>query len=100
MEKEHHHHAIGLGCIERAPHGVPGGARVTECIPGGHLQHAGERQPGRRGDGRGAGEDGRERDGRRVRVTLGDPQRGQGYPYHAAVLAWLADFRDVLLGAR
>jgi hypothetical protein len=27
MEKEHHHHAIGLGCIERAPHGVPGGAR-------------------------------------------------------------------------
>jgi hypothetical protein len=35
-----------------------------------------------------------------VRVTLGDPQRRQSHPYLAAVLAWLADFRDVLLGAR
>ena len=67
--------------------------------PGRSPPAAGVRQPGRRGHGCGAGKDRRERDGRRVRVVLGDPQRGQGHAYLAAGPAWLADFRDVLLGA-
>ena len=67
---------MGLARIERAPHGVPGSGRVTECVTGDRLQQAGERQPGRRGDGYGAGQDRRQRGGGRVRVILGDPQRG------------------------
>jgi hypothetical protein len=43
MDKEGRENPIGLGCIERAPHGVPGGGRVTECVPGDRLQQAGVR---------------------------------------------------------
>src|SRR5690242_6865601 len=98
MEQEDHQRTIGRGYLERAPQGVPGG-RVTECVPGDRLQQPGERQPARRGGVYVASQDRRERSGGGVRVTLGDPQRGQGHAYHAAGPALLADFRDVLLGA-
>jgi hypothetical protein len=43
MEKEDRERTIGLGYIERAPHGVPGGGRVTEGVSGDRLQQAGVR---------------------------------------------------------
>jgi hypothetical protein len=43
MQKEGRERAIGPGYIERAPHGVPGGGPVTECVPGDRLQQAGVR---------------------------------------------------------
>jgi hypothetical protein len=43
MEKERRDRAIGLGYVERAPHGIPGGGLVTECVPGDRLQQAGVR---------------------------------------------------------
>ena len=43
MEKEDRDRTTWLGYIERAPHSVPGGGRVTERVPGDRLQQAGER---------------------------------------------------------
>ena len=43
MEKEGRERAIGRGYLERAPQGVPGGGRVTECVPGDRLQQPGVR---------------------------------------------------------
>jgi hypothetical protein len=74
VQQEYQQRAIGLGEIERALQGEPGGGRVAERVPGDRLQQEGLLQTGPPTHSSGGSQDRRERSGRRVRVVLGEAQ--------------------------
>jgi hypothetical protein len=80
--------------------GASGGSRVAEGVPGGRFQREGQNQegPARVHEG-GSVQDWGERGGCRVRVVLGEPQRGRGDADVPAFPLWLFDAGEGLLGA-
>ena len=99
VQQERQQHAVGLGDIERALQGALGGAGITERVPGDRLQQESLNLPGPRDHRSGAFQDRRERDGRRSRVALGEPQHRRGDADLPAVAVLFAEFGEGLLGA-
>jgi hypothetical protein len=74
IDQERDEQVVGLGGIQRAPEGAPGGGLVAERVAGDRLQQRSRHHEHLADLGDRTVQDGREYARRRLRVVLGEPR--------------------------